>query len=126
MRPSCGRTCSVAKKPLGDLNRADAFGLAGAAGDGREADKAVGAHPRKRRAVALEVEEVGWREVVGGALVLLEPDHLHQPVGLRILERPQQHGLHTLKIAVVAPMPSESVTIAITAKPGRLMKLRKA
>ena len=44
--------------------------------------------------------------------------HHHQPVGLRIGQGRSSRAFTTLKIAVFAPMPSASVAIATSAKPG--------
>jgi hypothetical protein len=82
------------EEAIGDLHRTDALSLAGAAADGGQANPPVRTHLLERRTVAPKVEEVRRREVAGGAQVLLPADDLHQPVGVRILEGPEQHGLY--------------------------------
>ena len=88
-RSSSGRERSAERRldlqrreeSLGDLHAAHALGFALAAGDRDEPDEAVRAHARERRVVALEVEEVGRRQVAGHCLRLVEADDLHQPIG---------------------------------------------
>ena len=53
-------------------------------------------------------------------------EHAHDPIRIVKGERPQQHPSNTLKIAVVAPMPSASVRPATTAKPRFLVRSRSA
>ena len=58
------------------------------------------------------------------SLVILVEEH--QPGGVFERERPQHHRIDRLKIVVLTPMPSASVSTATAVKPGFFTSIRKA
>ena len=89
---------------------------------------------RQRARAALQLAELGAAERRAAARpaagILRRRDVLveaHEPIGALVAERFQQHAVnHAENIAVVAPMPSASVTTATAVKPGVRASLRRA
>jgi len=74
-----------------------------------------------------QVKEIGVRKrkILDIALPQVAAGQ-NQAVGRFIRKRMQQHGVVTLKMAVLVPMPSAMVTIAVMAKRGLLRSVRRA
>jgi hypothetical protein len=70
--------------------------------------------PSNARASSLPVEEVGGRQREarhpGKVALRRHVEQPHDAVRLRKRQRPQQHAFRMLKIAVLTPIPSASVT----------------
>ena len=78
----------------------------------------VAGHRLEAAALRLPVVEVLRRDVQARSGATLYWLTRHQPVRLGERQRPEQTELTTLKIAVVAPIPSASVMTAVSANDG--------
>ncbi len=81
----------------------------------------------ERRRLGTQIGKVAWWEwKINDVAVPHITPHQHEPLRIRVRQRPQQHRIDHAEIAVLAPMPSAMVMSAVIANAGFFRSVRAA